>query len=94
MKNETPASRSSRLGVILRLVAATVLCLVKMTIVLPNLFTYSNHQFSYESGSACCIAWMVSPLILIFVGAVRSRLVEEIGWTLLILVLAARFIGW
>jgi hypothetical protein len=77
----------------LRLVAATILCLVKMTMVLPNLLTYSNHQFSYETGTAYCIAWMVSPLILIFVGAVRSRIVEEMGWTLLTLVLAGRFIG-
>jgi hypothetical protein len=77
-----------------RLVAATVLCLAKMSMVVPNLRSYANHQFGFEPGSAFCIAWMVSPLILIFAGAVSSRLVEEIGWTLLILVLAGRFTGW
>ncbi len=77
-----------------RLVAATVLCLMKLAMVVPNLRTYSNHQISYASGSAYCIVWMVSPLVLIFVGAVRSRSIEEFGWVLLILVLAARFIGW
>jgi hypothetical protein len=93
MKTETPAPRSSRLGLILRLIGASLLCFLNLAIVLPNLKTYSNHQFSYGPGTAYVLAWLFSPLIPIFIGAACCRLVEEIGWALLILFLAMQFIG-
>jgi hypothetical protein len=93
MKKEILAKRSSRLSIILRIVGASFLCFVNLAITLPNMRTVSNHQVSCGPGTAAYLAFFVAPLILVFVGMKWCRLVEEIGWALLIVFLAARFIS-
>jgi hypothetical protein len=93
MKQEAPAKHSSRLSITLRLVGASFLCLLNLAIVFPNLKTYSNHQFVYPPGTVAYVAFFFAPLVLVLIGMRWCRLIEEIGWALLIVLLAVLFIG-
>jgi hypothetical protein len=39
------------------------------------------------------ITMIVAPLILVFIGAARFRIVEQIGWALLLILLALSFLS-
>ncbi|HEX5219895.1 MAG TPA: hypothetical protein VFZ59_10030 [Verrucomicrobiae bacterium] len=65
-------------------IVATCCCLLVLAIAIPNLgsVTLPNHRIGYGWSDALAVAMMIIPLIVIFVGAIYSRVVEYVGWAL------------
>src|SRR5882757_5598760 len=82
----------------LHLTGATLICLLVLAITLPNLgrpdlSDLSAHRIKYGWPEALCVSIILAPLILVFIGAGYSRRTESVGWVLLLIVLALRFVG-
>jgi len=84
------ASLLPRVG---RLVAASLVCLLALAITIPNLGSVSlpNHKIGYGWKDAVAVVIIIAPLILIFIGAARSRITEGIGWALMFILLGLSF---
>ena len=98
MSTETPSIPTPRCIIVSRVVGATLICLLVLAITLPNLgrpdlSELPPHKIKYGWPDALCIAIIVAPLLLVFVGAARSRTAETVGWVLLLVILALRFVG-
>ena len=76
-----------------RLIGASLVCLLALAITLPNLGSVSlpNHKIGYGWKDALAVVIIIAPLILIFIGAARSRITERIGWALMIILLGLCF---
>jgi hypothetical protein len=79
---EQPGS-TPRWVITARIVSACC-CLLVLAIAIPNLgsVTLPNHRIGYGWRDALSVAVMMIPLIVIFVGAIYSRVVEYVGWAL------------
>jgi hypothetical protein len=98
MSTGTPSAPTPRWIVVSRLVGATLICLLVLAITLPNLgrpdfSDPASYKIKYGWPDALCIAIIVAPLLLVFIGATRSRATEAVGWVLLLIVLALRFVS-
>jgi hypothetical protein len=64
-----------------------------LAITIPNLgrIDVATQTARYGWPDAVCIAVIVAPLVLILAGINRFKIVEGIGWGLLIILLALRF---
>jgi hypothetical protein len=93
MSIQTPSSPTPRWQVILRISVASLFCLLVLAITIPDLgrSELSTHTISYGWRDGFCIAMIITPLILILVGAACSRIAEVIGWILMVILLALRF---
>ena len=92
--SEATTQRNHRRTKVFRLSFATLICLVILAITLPNLgqIDLASHTTTYGVPDGVCIAVVICPLILIFVGAARWEMAECIGWALLLVVLFLRFV--
>ena len=74
-------------------IIASFLCFLILAITIPNLgrIDLVTHTAHYGWPEALCIAVILAPLILILVGVNRLKIVEGIGWVMLIILLALRF---
>jgi len=81
---EQPAS-TPRWVIVVRIVSACC-CLLVLAITIPNMGTVilPNHQIGYGWRDLLSVFAMVVPLFVIFVGAISSRVVEYVGWALMI----------
>ena len=64
---------------------ASLVCLFVLAVTIPNLgsvYTSEPQVMGYGWRDALAVAIMISPLIIIFVGAIYSRVVEYVGWAL------------
>ena len=79
----------------MRLVGASLVCFFILAITAPNLgsVTLPNHKIGYGWPDALCVAVILAPLIVIFIGAAHSRLTEYIGWGLLVMLVVWRFVS-
>ena len=84
---------AQRWGVAIRLFGAGVLCLLLLAITLPNLghavLPDGSRGYSWRDGMA--IALIVAPFLFVVIGAGWSRLIECMGWAVLLLLLVLRF---
>ena len=88
-------------SLVARLAGASLVCLFILSITLPNLgrpvrpnpAIKQGWQVVYGWQDALCIAIIIAPLILIFIGAARSRAAEYVGWVLLLTVVILRFVS-
>jgi hypothetical protein len=76
-----------------RLFLASVLCLLTLAATIPNLGHIDPRTQNIRWGTEDMIspAVILTPLILIFVGYGRSKIVEGVGWLSLIAMLLLRF---
>ena len=95
MSTQAQPSPTPRWVVAVRLVVASLICLLILAITIPNLGSVPlpNHKIGYGWRDALSVGFIVAPLILIFIGAACSRVTEYVGWALLLIVLALRFIS-
>jgi hypothetical protein len=65
-------------------IASSLFCVLILAIVIPNLgsVTLPNHKIGYGWRDALSVGVMIVPLIVIFLGAIYSRMVEYLGWAL------------
>jgi len=87
------SSPTPRWHATLRISVALFFCLLILAITIPDLGRpeLSTHTVSYGWRDGLCIAMIITPLVLIVVGARRWRIVEGIGWALMVVLLALRF---
>ena len=78
---------------IARLIAASFGCLFILAIAVPSLGSVSlpNHKIGYGWQDALAVVFIIAPLILILIGAARSRITELIGWALMVVLLVLGF---
>ena len=59
-------------------------CALVLAVAIPNLGSVAlpNHQIGYGWRDALAVAILVIPLIVIWIGAIYSRVLEFIGWAL------------
>ena len=76
-----------------RLFLASVLCLINLAVTIPNLgrMDEGTHTIRWGTEDMISPAVILTPLILIFVGYGRSKIVEGVGWLSLIAMLLLRF---
>jgi hypothetical protein len=76
-----------------RLILASFVCLLILAIAIPSLGSVSlpNHTIGYGWQDALAVIVIITPLILIFIGAARSQITEQIGWALMIILLVLGF---
>jgi hypothetical protein len=76
-----------------RLFLAPVLCLTNLAVTIPNLghMDEATHTIRWGIEDIASLAIILTPLILIFVGYGRSKIVEGVGWLSLIAMLILRF---
>ena len=82
--NTTDQSTSTPPWVLVARIVSSFFCVLVLAIAIPNLgsVTLPNHRIGYGWRDALSIAVMATPLIVIFVGAICSRVVEYVGWAL------------
>ncbi len=75
-----------------RLFVAPVLCLINLAVTIPNLghMDEGTHTIRWSMEDMASMAIILTPLILIFVGYGRSKIVEGVGWLSLIATLILR----
>jgi len=93
---DTSSLPVSRWFVVSRLIAATLVCLIVLGITFPNLGRpdlsgLSPRRIVYGWPDALCIAIIIVPLLIVFLGAAFSLVTETVGWVLLLAILALRF---
>src|SRR5438045_3626463 len=95
MSTETHSSTARRWMISGRLIGASVVCFFVLAVTAPNLgrVDLSNHKITYGWPDVLCVVVILAPLVLIFVGATRSRLTEYIGWTLLAVLVVLRLVS-
>ena len=76
-----------------RLFLASVLCLINLAVAIPNLghIDPRTQNIRWGTEDMISLAIILTPLILIFVGYGRSKIVEGVGWLSLIATLILRF---
>jgi hypothetical protein len=97
----TPSYNKAQLSLspVVRLVAASFVCLLILAIAIPNLGEIVRPNTKIKEGSqivygwhdALCVAIILAPLILILIGVARSRIIECVGWVLLLIVVVLMF---
>jgi len=89
MKNRASFFRGAQL------VAASAVCLFILAVMIPSLGSVSlpNHKIGYGWRDALAVAIVLTPLVLILVGAAFSQITEIIGWSLFFAVLFLCFIS-
>ena len=95
MSTPTPSPLASRRAGIMRLVVAACINLLILAITIPSLGSVPlpGHKIGYGWRDAAAVAGMVAPLIVILIGAAWSRVVEYIGWALLLILLIMLFMS-
>jgi len=75
-----------------RLFLASVLCLINLAVTIPNLgrMEEGTHTLRWRMEDMASMAIILTPLILIFAGYGRSKIVEGVGWLSLIAMLILR----
>ena len=75
---------------------SSVFCVFVLAIAIPNLgsVTLPNHRIGYGWRDALSVAIMIAPLIVIFTGAIYSRVVEYVGWALAFVLLVWMFVAY
>jgi hypothetical protein len=65
-------------------VVTSCCCALVLAIAIPNLgsVTVPNHRIGYGWRDMFALTIMITPLIVIVVGAIYSRVVEYVGWAL------------
>lgn len=82
-----------KLKVRLRLFLASLLCLLTLAVTIPNLGHLEEGTQTIRWGieDVVSVIIILTPLLLVFVGYDRSRIVEGVGWLSLIAMLILRF---
>ena len=75
-------------------IVASSFCVLVLAIAIPNLgsVTLPNHRIGYGWRDALSVSIMITPLIVIIIGAVCSRAIEFVGWALAFALLIWMFI--
>jgi hypothetical protein len=70
-------------------------CLLVLAITLPNLGRPElvTHTIRYGWPDVLCVGVILMPLVVVLVGINRSKIIEGIGWALMVVLLALRFSG-
>jgi len=97
MRMITPAQPTSTpRWVIAGRFVSSLFCLFVLAVVIPNLgsVTLPNHRIGYGWRDALSVAIMITPLIVIFIGAIYSRVAEYVGWALAFVLLFWTFVAY
>ena len=75
---------------------SSLFCVFVLAVAIPNLGSVSlpNHRIGYGWRDALSVAIMFAPLIVIFIGAICSRVVEYVGWALAFMLLIWMFVAY
>jgi ferredoxin len=84
------ASNDKRVPRPLRLVGAGLMCLLALAATVPNLGGFGEIP-GYGWPDYLWLAIVFTPFVLVVVGAARSRVIENVGWVLSLLVLVMIF---
>jgi hypothetical protein len=70
-------------------------CLLVLVITLPNLGRpeFVTQTVRYGWPDVLCVGLILLPLVLVLVGINRSKIIEGIGWVLMVVLLVLRFSG-
>lgn len=73
---------------------SSLACLFVLVVAIPNLGSVSlpNHRIGYGWRDALSVSIMITPLIVIIIGAIFSRVVEFVGWALALALLIWMFV--
>ena len=75
---------------------SSLFCAIVLAVAIPNLGSVSlpNHRIGYGWRDALSVGIMVAPLLVIFIGAICSRAVEYVGWSLALILLIWMFVAY
>jgi uncharacterized membrane protein len=70
-------------------------CLLVLATTLPDLGRpkLATHTVRYGWPDVLCFAAILLPLVMVLVGIGRSKIIESIGWALMVVLLALRISG-